>query len=223
MPNTHLASLANHLPDDDFWAARNVMSFTDDDIRALVKTGQYSDRRAEDWIAKCLIERRNKIGRVVFSKVLPLDSFRVEDGELKSGHLAARYGLEAEPAYRIQWTVFNNFSQEHTPIAGAPADGSRRRFSVPGRGRTSPPGYPLANMENRSMCFCERRSRPSVSSAWIVVGPAKWLPNGARARLDFAAATETWTVSERSYLISSPGNITRKPDSALHRKNTLNR
>jgi hypothetical protein len=119
MPNTHLASLANHLPDDDLWASRNIMSFTDDDIRALVKAGQYSDRRAEEWIAKCLIERRNKIGRAFFSKVLPLDDFRVEDAELKFEHLAVRYGLEPEPSYRIQWTVFNNFSREHTPIPGA--------------------------------------------------------------------------------------------------------
>ena len=40
------------------------------------RTGQYS-QPAEDWITATLIERRNRIGRAFFSKVLPLDRFRV--------------------------------------------------------------------------------------------------------------------------------------------------
>lgn len=118
MPNTHLASLANHLPDDDLWAARAVMAFTDDDIRALVKAGQYSDPRAEQWLAKCLIERRNKIGQTYFSKVLPLDQTRIEEGELRFECLGARYGFVPAPEYRVVWTEFANFSQQHTPMPG---------------------------------------------------------------------------------------------------------
>ena len=62
------------MPDDAFWAARQVMAFTDDEIRAIVRTGQYS-QPAEDWITATLIERRNRIGRTFFTKVLPLDHF----------------------------------------------------------------------------------------------------------------------------------------------------
>ena len=38
------------------------MAFTDEEIRAIVQTGQYS-QPAEDWITATLIERRNRIGR----------------------------------------------------------------------------------------------------------------------------------------------------------------
>ena len=31
--------------DDAFWAARRVMAFSDELIRAVVKTGEFSDRR----------------------------------------------------------------------------------------------------------------------------------------------------------------------------------
>ena len=82
MPNTHLAPLANALPDDQYWAARQIMGFTDDDIRALVKAGQYSDPRAVEWLTECLIRRRDKIGQAFFSDVLPLDDFEIEDGRL---------------------------------------------------------------------------------------------------------------------------------------------
>ncbi len=62
-PLYDVAPFANRLPDDTFWAARQVMAFTDADIRAIVQVAQYSDPRVGRWIADCLIERRNRIGR----------------------------------------------------------------------------------------------------------------------------------------------------------------
>jgi len=50
-----IAPFANRLPDDTYWAAKQVMAFSDEDIRALVSTGQYSDPRAEAWIVETLI------------------------------------------------------------------------------------------------------------------------------------------------------------------------
>ena len=42
-----------------------------------VETGEYSDPRATEWITECLIKRRDKIAEAWFSKVLPLDQFRI--------------------------------------------------------------------------------------------------------------------------------------------------
>ena len=116
MANTHLTPLANHLPDDDYWAARKVMAFSDDDIRALVKVGRYSDPRAEDWLVECLIKRRDKIGKTYFSKVLPIDQFRIQDGKLTFADLGVYYGFFPRVDYAVTWTKFDNFSQQHTPI-----------------------------------------------------------------------------------------------------------
>ena len=66
--NQSIAPFANRLPDDAYWAAKQVMAFSDDDIRAIVQTGQYS-KEAEDWITAALIERRNRIGRTFFAGV----------------------------------------------------------------------------------------------------------------------------------------------------------
>ena len=90
---TLIAPFVNRLPDDTFWAAKLVMAFTDGDIRAIVSTGQYSDPAAAAWLAECLIERRNRIGRAYLGRVLPLDNFRIENGELAfddlGGHMMA--------------------------------------------------------------------------------------------------------------------------------------
>jgi hypothetical protein len=112
-----LAPFANRLPDDTYWAAKQVMAFTNEEIRALVSTGQYSDRQAEAWIAQCLIARRDKIGRTYFEKVAPLDNFSVENGELTFDNLEAKYGfVSAPPSYKAQWSHFDNDGEKHTPI-----------------------------------------------------------------------------------------------------------
>ena len=80
--NHDIAPFANRLPDDNFWAAKKVMAFTDDDIAAIVSTGDYSDPEAEAWIIRCLIERRSRIGRTYLSQVLALDDFVVSGSEL---------------------------------------------------------------------------------------------------------------------------------------------
>ena len=79
----------NRLPDDEFWGAKLVTAFSDEDIRAIVSMGQLSDKKAEDWLVECLIKRRDKVGQVYFSKVLPLDKFALQNGEIAWEDLGA--------------------------------------------------------------------------------------------------------------------------------------
>lgn len=111
-------AFANRLPDDAFWAAKQVMAFTDEQIRAIVKTGQYTDPRAEDWIAQCLIKRRDKIGKAFFARVLPLDRFAVKDGRLVFEDLAVNHGLIASRDYTVEWSRFNNDTEQNEPLPG---------------------------------------------------------------------------------------------------------
>ena len=86
---------------DAFWAAKQVAAFTDAEIRALVETGEYSDPRAAQWIADSLIKRRDKIAEAWFSRVLPVDRFKVGGGELTFEDLAANLtGHERECSVR---------------------------------------------------------------------------------------------------------------------------
>lgn len=113
------AAFDNCLPDDAFWAAKQVMAFSDEQIRALVKTGHYTNPQAEQWIAECLIKRRDKIGKAYFAKVLPLDRFEVRDGRLAFEDLAVKHKLASPRDYTVQWSRFNNDTEQKTPLGGA--------------------------------------------------------------------------------------------------------
>jgi hypothetical protein len=103
-------------PDDEYWAAKIVLSFTDQDIRTLVETGEYSDPRVVDYLVAALSQRRDKIARTYFSKVLPLDHFRVSNDELLFDDLAVHYGFRPALQYGVSWSKFDNGSRNFTPL-----------------------------------------------------------------------------------------------------------
>lgn len=111
----------SRLPDDDYWGAKQVMAFTDDDIRAIVETARLSDPRAVEFLTSTLAARRDKIGKAFFSKVLPIDNFRVENDELRFEDLAIQYKFRAPHNYEISWTEFDNMTGHRTRIPGAPS------------------------------------------------------------------------------------------------------
>ncbi|OQA57221.1 MAG: hypothetical protein BWY42_00667 [Candidatus Omnitrophica bacterium ADurb.Bin277] len=78
---------------DGFWAAKIMASFSEDDIRAMVKAGQY-DKEDEDYLTGVLTERRDMIIRHWFSEAAPLDNFEYHDGLLKFSDLAVDRAFE---------------------------------------------------------------------------------------------------------------------------------
>jgi hypothetical protein len=111
-------AFSNCLPDDGFWAAKQVMAFTDEEIRALVGTAEYTSKEGNEYLARTMIERRDRIGREYFSQVLPVDNFRVLDGRLEFDDLGVKYGTHAQRQYSYAWSRFDNSSSSKTPIAG---------------------------------------------------------------------------------------------------------
>jgi hypothetical protein len=105
--------------DDEYWAAKIVLAFTDEDIRALVETGEYSDPQTVEYLAKTLAQRRDKIGRCYLSKVLPLENFKIRDGALEFEDLAVRYGFRPSLDYRIDWSEFDNEQGTLRPLPEA--------------------------------------------------------------------------------------------------------
>ena len=104
------AAFLNCLPEDAYWAAKIVMSFTDQDIGAIIRTGQLSDKWAEEYLAQCVIERRDKVGRYWMNRVHALDRFEIDpQGRLRFEDLAVGYGFTpAAKGYSVSWYRYDN-------------------------------------------------------------------------------------------------------------------
>ncbi len=113
VPDYPNAAFANENPADRLWAARKIAAFTDDEIYAIVSTGEYTSQAAADWVSRCLIERRNKILRAFLTGTAALDGFEVREGRLEYRSLASLVPGDLN----IEWSVFDNRTGEHRTMA----------------------------------------------------------------------------------------------------------
>lgn len=99
--------------DDAFWAARQVMHFTDEEIRAIVETARYPEPGAAAYIAEVLARRRDKIGRAYLHHGGGLDRFRVAGEALHFDDLAGHYDFAPDDRDRhVAWQPFDNRTGE---------------------------------------------------------------------------------------------------------------
>jgi hypothetical protein len=117
-----------------------VTAFSNDEIRAVVSAGELSDKKAADWLVECLVERRNKIGRAYFPKVLPLDSFAVKASELLWDDVGGRLGYTPAAQVEIAWQRLDHTTGSRTALSGA------RTRAIP----AGVSGYAVATLTSRT-------------------------------------------------------------------------
>ena len=125
---------------DAFWAAKILMTFSREELAAIVKTGQYTDAAAEAYVLRTLIKRQQKTGAYYFHRMNPLDEFTVGASELQFVNLAERHGLASSGTrYQIEWSLYDDTTGTTESLApGVTVD--IPRSPVPETGRPTLPG-----------------------------------------------------------------------------------
>ena len=113
-PQTPTEAYMEMRDDDAFWAARRIVAFSDEQIRAAVHTGEYSDPAAEKYLGDVLIKRRNKIAAVYLSAVNPVVAPRLDENRrLTFENAAVQADVARAPSvYHSSWLVFHNATGE---------------------------------------------------------------------------------------------------------------
>ena len=130
-PRVPTAAFLRARADDNFWAARRVMAFSDEMIRAMVKTGQFTVPDAEQMLGDILIQRRDKIGEAYLTAVNPLVNFALDNnGRLTFENAAARVANASTTGYSATWAQFTNDTGQTTAI-GSPAATAGNQVQAP--------------------------------------------------------------------------------------------
>jgi hypothetical protein len=164
--------------DDAFWAARRVMAFTDDDIRAIVGTGQIGNPDAEKHLADVLIKRRDAIGRAYLPAINPVvDPSLSADGALTFGNAAVAAGFAQAPeSYKAVWHRFDNATGATTSIGETSS--AEPRIQAPAGLPAAPGSYVQVDLSASSAAH-PSWATPAVlhfrreASGWKLVGLAR--------------------------------------------------
>jgi hypothetical protein len=116
--HTPNAALMEMRDDDAFWAARRVAAFSDEMIRAIVHTGEFTDPSAEKAIADIMIKRRAKILQAYLPAVNPIVMPRLASHQLSFENAAVAADVAKAPeAYRASWFQFDNATGESRSLS----------------------------------------------------------------------------------------------------------
>jgi hypothetical protein len=103
--------------DDMFWAARKLMAINEDMIAAAVKSGNYSEPAAEQYLTATLIKRRDAILKAYLPKVNPIVNPSLDaSGVLGFENAASGFGPPQTTSYEAAWYRFDNATGESTPL-----------------------------------------------------------------------------------------------------------
>ena len=94
---------------DAFWAAKIIMSFTPEELRAIVHTGKLTDPVQEQYFYDVLVARQEKCGRFGINIINPLDAFTLTGNALEFENLSEKYGFSpGGTRYRVSWSMYDN-------------------------------------------------------------------------------------------------------------------
>jgi hypothetical protein len=104
--------------DDKFWAAQKLVALTTDMIRAAVRSGDFGDPAAEEFLVRALAERRDAIGRAYLPAINPIvDAALDATGTLTFNNAAVEADFARAPqGYRAVWSTFDNTTRTTEPI-----------------------------------------------------------------------------------------------------------
>jgi hypothetical protein len=108
----------NARPEDLFWAARIVAAIPDEAIAAIVRTAQYSDPKATEYLSHVITARRAKVFHEWLNGTNPVVNPSLDASGVLTFANAAEEARVSTPAqrYTVMWYRFDNNTGTASPV-----------------------------------------------------------------------------------------------------------
>ena len=108
-PRVPNPAFLNARQDDKFWAAKKLAAMTTDMIRAAVRSGEFDDREAEEFLVRALAGRRDAITRAYLTAMNPIADAAIDNGTLTFRNAAVDADIAVAPhGYLARWSTYDN-------------------------------------------------------------------------------------------------------------------
>ena len=108
-PRVPNPAFLNARQDDKFWAAKKLAAMTTDMIRAAVRSGEFNDTEAEEFLVRALAGRRDAITRAYLTAMNPIADAAIENGTLTFRNAAVDADIAVAPhGYFARWSTYDN-------------------------------------------------------------------------------------------------------------------
>lgn len=99
--------------EDAFWAAKQIMHFSKEELAAIISTAEYGEPAVADRLLQILLDRQAAIGREYLDFAGGVDRIAVSGDALAFEDLYASYGFaDAKRTWEITWRPFDNETGE---------------------------------------------------------------------------------------------------------------
>jgi hypothetical protein len=134
-PSFQMVPFDNMTRVDALWATRIILSFSEDELLNIVKTAEYSNPKASEYVLRALLDRRRQIASHWLEEQNPLSAFAVTMGtngpDLAFQDLMTSYDLASKAQYQYevwkgeQWDKPQTSAVTRIPLGNA-FDGQMR-------------------------------------------------------------------------------------------------
>ena len=123
-PRVPNPAFLNARQDDKFWAAKKLAAMTTDMIRAAVRSGEFDDSEAEEFLVRALAGRRDAITRAYLTAMNPIADAAIDNAALTFRNAAVDADVAVAPhGYLARWFTYDNATGTGAPLGETSARG----------------------------------------------------------------------------------------------------
>ena len=148
---------------DGAWMARILARFTPEHLGALVKKGDFSEKKHEQYLLDTLLTRQQRVLRRYLGKLSPVTDLVVKGSRICGVDLARKSGLFSAGDFKYEAALLTDAGEKASDLVATAAGEAEICIELP----SSAPPAGMADDDGRRYRVVRLRNRQAPGSLWV--------------------------------------------------------